>query len=276
MIERVQGAGHDTAAQHLAAASAPLSRRFRHGGDAGVRLASLLVFVLLWHVLASVLQSNALPAPLMVFGRVVDETLSLVMPYHLGITLSRVVIAFAAAMVIGTVIGIAMGRWRTLDLFLDGWLVLGLNVPALVTIILCYVWFGLNDTAAIVAVAINKIPTVIVTVREGARAVDPRLMQVASAYRLPRWRTLSRVYLPQLYPYLMAAARTGLSLIWKIVLVVELLGRSNGIGFQLNVFFQFFDIAGILAYTLVFAAIVLVVEAFALRPLERRLTRWRG
>ena len=50
-------------------------------------------------------------------------------------------------------------------------MLVGLNVPALVTIILCYVWFGLNDTAAIVAVAINKIPTVIVTVREGARAV---------------------------------------------------------------------------------------------------------
>ncbi|HRP98634.1 MAG TPA: ABC transporter permease subunit, partial [Rhodocyclaceae bacterium] len=83
-------------------------------------------------------------------------------------------------------------------------------------------------------------------------------------------------YLPQLVPYLMAAARSGLSLIWKIVLVVELLGRSNGIGFQLNVFFQFFDIAGILAYTLVFAAVVLLVEAAAMRPLERRLTKWRG
>ena len=134
-------------------------------------------------------------------------------------------------------------------MFLDGWLVLGLNIPALVTIILCYVWFGLTDVAAITAVAINKIPTVIVTVREGARAVDRQLLEVAEVFRLSRTRTLFKVYLPQLYPYLMAAARSGLALIWKIVLVVELLGRSEGIGFQLHVFFQFFDIAGILAYT---------------------------
>jgi len=80
---------------------------------------------------------------------------------------------------------------------------------------------------------------------------------------------------PQLYPYLFAAARAGLSLIWKIVLVVELLGRSEGIGFQLNVFFQFFDIAGILAYTLVFAAVVLLIEGVVMRPLERRVNRWR-
>ncbi len=251
-------------------------KRTRQTGDAALRLVSLLVFVLLWQVAAIVLDSATLPAPLAVFGRIVDETVSLALPTHLAITLSRVVISFAAAMVIGTAIGIAMGRWRRLDVFLDGWLVLGLNIPALVTIILCYVWFGLNDWAAILAVAINKIPTVVVTVREGARAIDSRLMQVAHAYRLSRWTTFSRVYLPQLYPYLMAAARTGLSLIWKIVLVVELLGRSNGIGFQLNVFFQFFDIAGILAYTLVFATIVLLVEALLMRPLERRLTGWRN
>ena len=252
-------------------ATSPVGR-----GDALTRLASLLVFVLVWHIAASIAQTSTLPAPLAVFERIAAETASLVLPEHLYITLSRVVVSFTVAMLIGTLIGIAMGHWRRLDLFLDGWLVLGLNIPALVTIILCYVWFGLNDTAAIIAVAINKIPTVVVTVREGARAIDPRLMQVGAAYRLPPWRTFCHIYLPQLQPYLMAAARSGLSLIWKIVLVVELLGRSNGIGFQLNVFFQFFDITGILAYTLVFAAIVLLVEGLMLRPLERRVTRWRG
>lgn len=244
--------------------------------DTGLRAASLLAFVVVWHLASQWAQSSTLPAPLTVLARVWDETVSMVLPGHLAITLWRVAVAFFAAMLIGTVIGIAMGRWRKVDVFFDAWLVLGLNIPALVTIILCYVWFGLNDWAAITAVAINKIPTVIVTVREGARAVDPRLMQVARAYRLSRFTTLTRVYLPQLVPYLMAAARSGLSLIWKIVLVVELLGRSNGIGFQLNVFFQFFDITGILAYTLVFAAIVLTIEAYVLRPLERRLTGWRN
>ena len=262
---------HQRASTQAPASESPPARR-----DALTRFASLLVFVLVWHVAALAVESSTLPPPLTVFERIVAETVSLALPEHLATTLSRVVISFGAAMLIGIAIGIAMGHWRRLDLFLDGWLVLGLNIPALVTIILCYVWFGLNDAAAIIAVAINKIPTVVVTVREGARAVDPRLMQVASAYRLSRWRTFTRVYLPQLQPYLMAAARSGLSLIWKIVLVVELLGRSNGIGFQLNVFFQFFDITGILAYTLVFAAIVLLVEALVLRPLERRVTRWRG
>lgn len=250
--------------------------RAASGRDRWLRAASLLVFVLIWQLGAWLADNHTLPTPGAVLARIWDEIASMALPGHLAITLGRVVIAFVAAMLIGALVGMAMGRWRQCDAFFDAWLVLGLNIPALVTIILCYVWFGLNDWAAILAVAINKIPTVIVTVREGARAVDPKLLDVARAYRLSRRTTFLRVYLPQLVPYLMAAARSGLSLIWKIVLVVELLGRSDGVGFQLNVFFQFFDITGILAYTLAFAAVVLIVEAWMLRPLERRLTGWRG
>jgi NitT/TauT family transport system permease protein len=245
-------------------------------GERRLRIASLLAFVLLWQFAASLADSRTLPDPIAVLARIGAETAALTLPAHLAVTLGRVAVAFFAAMLVGALVGMAMGRWRQVDAFLDAWLVLGLNIPALVTIILCYVWFGLNDWAAILAVAINKIPTVVVTVREGARAVDARLLEVARAYRLPWRTTFLRVYLPQLVPYFMVAARSGLSLIWKIVLVVELLGRSEGVGFQLNVLFQFFDITGILAYTLVFAAVVLAAEGWVLRPLERRLTGWRA
>ena len=73
----------------------------------------------------------------------------------------------------------------------------------------------------------------------------------------------------------MASARGGIALIWKIVLVVELLGRSNGVGFKLYGFFQFFDIAGILAYTLTFVFLILIVEFVIVRPFERRISVWR-
>jgi len=168
-----------------------------------------------------------------------------------------------------------MGRNRRADLLLDSWLVVGLNIPALVIIILCYVWFGLTEMAAILAVAINKIPLVVVTMREGARAIDRDLLQVAQAFRLSRRRAFLKIYLPQLYPYVMVSARTGLALIWKIVLVVELLGRSDGVGFKLFVFFQFFDITSILAYSFAFIAVVMAIELLLLAPLERRLTAWR-
>ena len=240
-----------------------------------LRPTSLLAFLLCWQLLAWWLADATLPPPTKVAISFYQHLTDGELLYHLGITLQRVFVIFCIAMIIGTIIGTLMGHFPRIDAALDGLLVIGLNVPALVVIILCYLWIGLNDWAAIAAVVINKVPTVVVTVREGARAVDRELLQVAQVFHISHHRTFWRVYLPQLYPYLMAAARSGLSLIWKIVLVVELLGRSNGVGFQLHTFFQFFDITSILAYTFAFVAVVLSIEAFVLRPLEKYLNRWR-
>ncbi len=235
----------------------------------------LLLFLGCWQLAAWWLQDPLLPSPAEVAATLWRETRAGDLLPHLGITLLRVLAAFLIAFVVGSGIGILMGRSSRLDAALDGLLVIGLNIPALVTIILCYIWFGLTETAAVIAVSVNKIPTTVVTLREGARAVDQALLDVARVFRLPTPIMLRRVYLPQLYPYFMAAARNGLALIWKIVLVVELLGRSDGIGYQLGIYFQFFDIRGILAYSFAFAAVILLIESSLLRPLDRYHARWR-
>src|SRR5262249_8149107 len=139
----------------------------------------------------------------------------------------------------------------------------------------CYVWFGLTEVAAITAVAINKIPNFAVTMREGTRSLSKDLAEMAEVYRFGRWRTLRHVILPQLAPFFMAAVRSGLALVWKIVLVVELLGRSNGVGYQLNVAFQLFDVSLILAYAIAFILVVQMIEVGILQPLEVRAGRWR-
>lgn len=259
-----------------AAAGAGRRRAGRGAGRGGrLRLASLVALGLGWHLASVALDSRALPGPAAVAERLVAQVLSGELPLHFAATLARVAASFVLAMAAGSAVGIAMGRWRAADRLLDPWLVIGLNVPALVVAVLCYVWFGLGELAAVAAVALNKIPTVVVLVREGARAIEPELLDVARGFRVPWHVTLRAVYLPQLHPSLMAAARAGLALIWKVVLVVEMLGRSDGIGFQLSVFFQFFDVAGILAYTLALVALMLALEMAVLRPLERRLTGWR-
>jgi len=236
---------------------------------------SLLAFLALWQSLAVCLKSTALPTPAVVAGVFWRETVSGQLPYHLGATLLRLIGSFAIAMLLGCAIGIVLGRHKKLDAFFDNWLVIFLNVPALVTIILCYVWFGLVESAAILAVVINKLPNVIVTIREGTRALDQDLLEMARCYHFSKRKTLAHVIWPQLHPFVMGATRSGLALIWKIILVVELLGRSNGMGYQLHLFFQLFDVAGILAYTIAFVAVIQLIELIILKPLDRKSQRWR-
>ncbi|HYN78437.1 MAG TPA: ABC transporter permease subunit [Lamprocystis sp. (in: g-proteobacteria)] len=208
-------------------------------------------------------------------GKIVQDTLSGGLLHDLGATLRRVALAFVIAMLVGSVIGILMGRRRTADLLLDPWLMLFLNVPALVVIILAYVWFGLAESTAVVAIALNKIPNVAVTLREGARTLDRDYLEMARSFRIGWRKTLIYITLPQLLPYFAVAARSGLALIWKVVLVVELLGRNDGIGFELHLFFQLFDVTGILAYSLAFILVMLMIEYGLLQPLERAANRWR-
>ena len=236
---------------------------------------SVLILLACWHVAASLAASQLLPGPIPVFEAMAVAFGDGELLLHIGATLARVAASFFLAMIVGAAIGIAMGRGTRLDEFFDSWLILFLNVPALVTIVLCYVWFGLTEAAAVLAVSINKIPNVAITMREGARALDRELLDMADCFRIGWKRTMRYVVLPQLYPYVAVSARSGLALIWKIVLVVELLGRGNGVGFQLGVFFQLFDVTGILAYSLAFIVVIQGIEHGLLQPIERRVTAWK-
>ncbi|CAO3373186.1 ABC transporter permease [Azospirillum argentinense] len=236
---------------------------------------SLALLVGLWAVAADLAASRSLPGPAAVLSVLVREAADGALFHHLGITLARMAAAFVIAMSIGSALGILLGRSATADRLFGLWLTVFLNIPALVVIVLAYVWFGLTEAAAVGAVAVNKIPNVVVVLREGTRAIDEQYVEMARTFRMARSDVLRHVLLPQLTPYFAAAARSGLALIWKIVLVVELLGRSDGVGFQIHLFFQMFDVAGILAYTVAFVAVVQLLELCVLQPVEQRLTRWR-
>ena len=236
---------------------------------------SLLALLALWLTASAISNDDVLPSPYLVAIALIEEIRSGEMFRHLAATLARTVAAFTVAMSVGAALGVLMGNLQMLNRWLDPWLILFLNMPALVIIVLSYVWIGLNESAVIVAVALNKIPAVAVTMREGARSLEPKYFALARVFQLRPLDILRHITLPQLVPYLVASARTGLSLIWKIILLVELLGRSNGVGFQINLYFQLFNIDLILAYALAFIAVMMTVELTIMQPLERRANRWR-
>jgi NitT/TauT family transport system permease protein len=239
------------------------------------RLISLVALFALWQIAAHFANPRLLPGPMAVLTTMRSEAASGALFQALGITLARVAAAFLLAMAVGSAIGYAMGRNALIDRAADPWVIVLLNLPALVIIVLAYIWVGLNEAAAIGAVALNKLPVTVVTIREGVRALDTRLDEMAHVFAFSPLKRLAHVVAPQLAPYFAAATRSGLSLVWKIVLVVELMGRPNGVGFEINIAFQLFDVALLLAYALPFTAIMLIIETLLVQPFERHVSRWR-
>ena len=240
-----------------------------------VPLYSIAALVLFWWLGSLLAGERLLPSPLTVFNIIAQEAQTGELFVHTSITLWRVMASFLISMVVGIIIGFVMGGNKKINTLLDPWLLFFLNLPALIIIILAYIWMGLTEVAAITAVAINKIPNVVVTIREGVRSMDYKRQQMAEVFHFGWWKTLRHIILPELAPYIAIATRSGIALIWKIVLVVELLGRSNGVGFQLYLHFQLFDIASIMAWGLTFIIIMQTIELLFIQPFERHVNKWR-
>ncbi len=267
-----RAAGREPAAPPRGPAPGPRDLRALARGAA-----SVLALVLVWGLLAWALgDPQRAPGPQQVLPALWQGLVSGAMLPDLGATLRRVGLSFILAMGLGTAAGIALGLAPRLDRWLDPWLTVFNNIPALVTVVLCYLWIGLNETAAIAAVALNKVPLVTIMLREGVRVLDPGLSEMARIHRMGLGARLRHIILPQIAPHLAGAARAGLALIWKIVLVVEFLGRSSGVGFRIHLDFQMFDITGVLANALAFVAVMLAIEWAVLGPLARRAARWRA
>jgi NitT/TauT family transport system permease protein len=249
-------------------------RAWRGSEDALIKIGSFVALIVWW--LASLtLPATVLPGPLPTAAVLWENVLSGVLVQHFLITMSRILQGFALAMLMGIVAGTLMGLWRRAEGALDLWVMVAMTIPSLCYIIVTFMWFGMNEFSTVLAIALTSFPAIAINVWEGVKNVDNRLVDMAKTFKASRWRRLTEVVMPQILPYLMASARFGLGIVWKVAVLAELLGRSNGIGFQLHYWFQLYNMKQVFAWTLFFTLIMLFIELVVLKQLEIRLFKWR-
>src|SRR5579884_469167 len=234
-------------------------RRRLLGPAVGLRVLSLLAALLVWQGLSLVVGARFIPGPGVTFAELWRLVVSGEVWGQFLITLERMGISFALAMAGGIAVGTLMGLYGRAEKLLDLWITVGLAIPGL-----CYV-----------TIALSTFPAIAINVWQGTKAIDQGLVDMSRVFGASAWRRATRVVFPQVLPYVMAAARSGVGVVWKVTVVVELLGRSNGIGYQLNYNFQVFDMAGVFAWTLFFTLVMIVIEIAIMKPVEGWLFRWR-
>jgi NitT/TauT family transport system permease protein len=193
----------------------------------------------------------------------------------LTITVARVLTGFAVAFPLAVAAGIAMGRSNAVRRALEPAIILGLTIPSLVWALLGVIWFGIGFVNPVLVVTLTAVSPLTLNILQGVRAVDADLLEMAHVYRFSRRRRLVSIWIPALVPNLLAGARLGLSMAWKVIVLVEIFGMSSGVGYQINNEFGNHDVAGVLAWTIVFGAVMAVLEYGVLRTLEARFGRWR-
>lgn len=239
------------------------------------RLLSALTLFGVWFFLSLVLSETIVPGPVDVVTTVAENVASGDVARHLSRTLVRVVLGLGVAMVLGTAVGLAMGLSQKGEVFFDSWVTVGLTVPAIVYGMICLLWFGLNDLAAVIAIGITAFPSVGINMWQGAKSIDKDLLEMGAVFRLGRGSVIRKIVLPQLLPFLLASLRFALGICWKICTTVELIGLSSGVGYMLHYWFGLFSMTQVFAWTLTFLVVMLFIEHGILKPLEKRLLVWR-
>jgi NitT/TauT family transport system permease protein len=256
-------------------ASIARERRARFVRSLTRRVFSVIALLVLWQIVSLFMKPTILPGPIAVLGQLGVNLADPDTYYQLGVTMFRVILGMIAGVLAGIVAGLIMGLSKLGEDLLDTWVLILFTIPAVVYGILCILWFGLNDVAAIIAIAVGTMPSIAINIWQGTKAIDRDLIHMAKAFRFGRTSVLLKVVVPQLIPYILAALRYGLAIAWKIVTIVELIGLSSGVGYMLSYWFGNFSMIQVLAWTLLFTVTMLVIEFAILKPIESRLTRWR-
>jgi NitT/TauT family transport system permease protein len=239
------------------------------------RVLSIASLLVAWLILAWIFPPTIVPGPIPVFKAMGQNIMSGQAFYHLYKTLLRVGLGLVLTMVLGVAIGTIMGLSHNGELFLDSWVMVGLTVPAIVYSIVCLLWFGLNEVAAIIAIGTAAFPAVSISIWQGIKAMDMQLVSMGQAFHLSKTAIIRKIIFPQLLPHILASMRYALGICWKICTTVELIGMSSGVGFQLNYWFGLFSMAQVFAWTLLFLLVMFAIEYLIFKPVEQRLTRWR-
>jgi NitT/TauT family transport system permease protein len=228
-----------------------------------------------WQVMTWLTASPLVPG----VGDVVDEMRRILFSglaiKQIGITFGRILLGFGVAFVVSLVVGIVAARNSFVRSFVNPAIILGLTVPGLVWALLCVIWFGVSLTTPVVAIALGVAPVMVLHVVQGMHAVDAEIVEMAYVFKLSARDKIAHIWIPSLIPHLIGGSRVGLSLAWKVIVLVELFGLSNGVGYQLNSEFSSQNVAGVLAWTIVFWAVMIAMEYGVLQTLEGRFMAWR-
>jgi NitT/TauT family transport system permease protein len=223
---------------------------------------------------------DVLPSPVEVGEFMWAElTLDTLAPHNLyatfWISLQRLGAGVAIAMVLGTVIGLAMGMSKGANAFFNDWVVAILAMPNLAWALFLSLAFGFGDKGPIIAVVLTGIPFVIINVREGVRNTPRDLFDMSRAFQVPRAKTIRHVLLPSLMPFMFAGGRYCFALGWKGLVVAEVFGGQDGAGWTIKFWYDAHRAHGVVGYAFFFVIFAIIFERLVFDTIAKRVFRWR-
>ena len=184
------------------------------------------------------------------------------------------VLGFAMALVLGVILGVIIGWYRKVEMVTNPFVNSLYAIPRVAMIPLIIIWFGIGIWSKVFIVFMTAFFPILINTIGGIRATDPDLLRAARAFCASDWQIFKTLAVPGAVPFILTGIRQGVALGLIGVVVGEMFGGSEGIGFMVAYGSQTFDTAQLFVGVMViaFAGILLT---WLTERLERHFSRWR-
>ena len=244
------------------------------------KIFSLLFFFGLWQLISYLNGLNEwfnpvfLPSPAMVIETAYDYIIDGTLIGHIGMSFYRMIVGFVIGVVIAVVLGILIATKRDFDNILTPILNLVGPIPVFAFLPMFLIWFGIGESSKIALIAYATFVPLITYVIDGIKNTDPVLIRSARSLGATPFQVFTKVIFKSAMPHIFAGMKISLALTFSALVVAEMMGASEGLGYIIVNAKNWFKMADMfLAATLIGLEYTIFYGILTL--IEKRLFRWK-
>ena len=235
-------------------------------------LTGWVAFVVVWYLFSRLIfNPQQLPEPHVVAREAWTVITTEGFRTNIQASLTRVLGGFLLAVVVSSGLGwlIAYNAWwRTLLRTIVGLVV---STPIVSLAVLTLFVFGVSSLGPTITTALVATPYMVMNVAQGLTGVERKLIVMSESFGRTRSQIIGGVLLPSSVISMLTGARLAFAVAWRMELLAEIFAASEGVGFQIRRSFESYNVRGMLAWTVLFIAVMLIFENLVFRQIENRL-----
>jgi len=239
-----------------------------------IRTASVALFFVIWEYYGRRMDPIFMAPPSAIFGAAVTLIQSGALEKAMVQTLWPFAVGMALTVVVGTLLGIVMAQWRTLEYVLDPFINALYAIPRIALVPLIILWAGLEFAGKVTILVSVAIFPITVNTYAGIRDVRGSMLEIGRAYGATEWQIFWKIVLPAAVPFIMAGVRLAVGLAIIGIIVAEFFTAISGLGGMIVEYANVFATAKLFVPIIVIALIGVILTELVMW-LERRMSRWR-
>lgn len=236
-------------------------------------LISLAVAIIIW-LLAAYKWPTIFATPGMVLSALADKASSGILWEHIWASLSRVLTGFAIAFVVSIPVAFLMAWYDPFRHVVEPWIQFIRNIPPLAYVFLIIAALGVGQVSKVTVIFIAAFLVMVITIYQGVKGVDTTLIKAARVLGAKQSDIFFKITIPASTPFILVAARLGLSTSMTTLMASEIVGGDRGLGMMIQQASSYFQ-RDVMLMGIILLGIIGICFEKIVKFLERRLTGWQ-